>query len=243
MGNNRYFNFDNIAGQYARYRKTHPGVLMNLLININRESKVLEIGCGTGNYIITLSSILGCQAWGIDISKEMLFRAQERSNRVCFKLSDVFDMDFPDDFFDLAFSVNVIHHISDLWGYFKQCYRVLKSKGKIMTATDSEWTLRNRRPLTQYFPETLEIDLKRYHPIEKIEEIMSDLGFLNIKDEITEYYYYLEDISPYREKSFSSLNLISKEAFERGIKRMEEDLKNGPIPCVSRFVMIWGEKR
>lgn len=242
MANNKHFSFDKIANQYAKYRETHPGVLRNILININKDSKVLEIGCGTGNYIITLNSLLGCQAWGIDISKEMLSKAQKRSNNVCFRLLDVFNMDFPDNFFDLVFSVNVIHHIRDLLEYFKQSYRVLKSKGKIVTVTDSEWTLYNRKPLTQYFPETLEVDLKRYHPIEKIKETMSDLGFINIRDEMTEYYYYLEDISPYKEKSFSSLNLISREAFERGIKRMEEDIKNGPIPCISRFVMVWGEK-
>jgi len=71
---------------------------------------------------------------------------------------------------------------------------------------------------------------------------MRDVGFYNIEEEMTEYYYYLTDIGAYREKSFSSLNLISEEAFRKGIERMEEDLKNGPIPCVSRFTMLWGEK-
>lgn len=241
--NDKTFSFDKIAEQYAKYRETHPGVLRNLLMSISNESKVLEIGCGTGNYIITLNSILGCESWGIDVSREMLSKAKVRSRNVCFKLLDALKTDFPDDFFDFIFSVNVIHHIKDPGGYFKESYRLLKTGGKIVTATDSEWILRNRKPLTQYFPETLEVDLKRYHPIEKIKEIMQDIGFINIREETTEYYYYLEDISAYREKSFSSLNLISKESFERGIRKMEEDLKKGPIPCVSRFAMLWGEKR
>jgi len=242
MRKNKSFSFDKIAGQYARYRETHPGVLRSLLINISKDSKVLEVGCGTGNYIIMINLISGCQSWGIDISREMLSKAQDRSKSVNFKLSDATKMDFPDNFFDLVFSVNVIHHIKDLPRYFKESYRVLKDGARILTATDSEWILRNRRPLTQYFPETLDVDLKRYHPIEKIKKVMQDTGFVNIREEMTEYYYYLEDIGAYMEKSFSSLNLISEDAFRRGIKRMEEDLKMGPIPCVSRFTLLWGEK-
>jgi len=242
MRQEKDFSFDKIARQYAKYRETHPGVLRNLLKNIDQNTKVLEIGCGTGNYIIALNSLTNCQAWGIDISEEMLSKAKSRTNRVRFKLSDATRLDFSDEFFDFVFSVNVIHHIKDHKSYYKEAYRILKFGGKIVTVTDSEWILRNRRPLTLYFPETLEVDLKRYPSIEKLKSIMRETGFYNIKEEMTEYHYYLTDISAYREKSFSSLNLISEEAFRKGIEKMEEDLNKGPIPCVSRFTMLWGEK-
>lgn len=242
MSQEKSFNFDKIARQYARYREIHPGVLRNLLKSIDENTKVLEIGCGTGNYIIALNSLTNCRAWGVDISEEMLSTAKSRTDRVIFKLSDAVRLDFHNEFFDFVFSVNVIHHIKDYRSYYEEAFRVLKCGGRIVTVTDSEWILRNRRPLTLYFPETLEVDLKRYPPIEKLRDIMREVGFCNVKEEMTEYYYYLTDISAYREKSFSSLNLISEEAFKKGIERMEEDLKRGPIPCVSRFTMLWGEK-
>ncbi|MBC7321251.1 methyltransferase domain-containing protein [bacterium] len=236
------FSFDKIAEPYAKYREIHPGVLKSLLTRIDKNTKVLEIGCGTGNYIIALNLLKGCKAWGIDISKEMLSTAKKRESSVNFEVQDATKLDFPDEFFDFVFSVNVIHHIKDHQRYYREVYRVLKYGGVIVTVTDSEWILRNRRPLTLYFPETLDVDLKRYPPIEKLKGIMEEVGFHNIKEEMTEYYYYLTDISAYREKSFSSLNLISEDAFRKGIERMEEDLKKGPIPCVSRFTMLWGEK-
>ncbi|MGC8718304.1 MAG: hypothetical protein ACP5RW_09945, partial [bacterium] len=68
------------------------------------------------------------------------------------------------------------------------------------------------------------------------------IGFKNINEDMVEYYYKLEDIQAYKNKVFSSLNLISEEAFQRGINRMEEDLKKGPIQCVSRFSLVWGER-
>ncbi|MGB9681767.1 MAG: class I SAM-dependent methyltransferase [bacterium] len=237
------FDFGRIASQYAKYRTVHPGVLEKLLNSgINSNSRVLEIGCGTGNYIISIESIIGCKCWGIDISKEMLEKAKEQNKGVNFLLGKGEELEFPGKFFDLVFSVNVIHHITKRAEYFKEAYRVLKNNGKICTATDSEWILRNRRPLTLYFPETLEVDLKRYPKIEELKEIMTTIGFKNINEDMVEYYYKLEDIQAYKNKVFSSLNLISEEAFQRGINRMEEDLKKGPIQCVSRFSLVWGER-
>lgn len=177
MRQEKDFSFDKIARQYAKYREIHPGVLRNLLKNIDQNTKVLEIGCGTGNYIIALNSLTNCQAWGIDISEEMLSKAKSRTNRVRFKLSDATRLDFSDEFFDFVFSVNVIHHIKDHKSYYKEAYRILKFGGKIVTVTDSEWILRNRRPLTLYFPETLEVDLKRYPSIEKLKSIMRETDF------------------------------------------------------------------
>jgi hypothetical protein len=52
----------------------------------------------------------------------------------------------------------------------------------------------------------------------------------------------LSDIQAYRDKAFSALLLISEAAFQRGIERMEQDLSTGPIPCVSRYLLLWGTK-
>ncbi len=42
----------------------------------NAVSRVLELGCGTGNYIYALQSLTGCAAWGLDPSTEMLSEAR-----------------------------------------------------------------------------------------------------------------------------------------------------------------------
>jgi hypothetical protein len=36
--------------------------------------------------------------------------------------------------------------------------------------------------------------------------------------------------------------MISKEAFELGIERMERDLQSGPIKRISRYSLLWGTK-
>ena len=45
--------YDKIAYEYARHRRVHPEVLKGLLVTgaIGRVSRVLEVGCGTSNYV------------------------------------------------------------------------------------------------------------------------------------------------------------------------------------------------
>ena len=80
--------YDKIAAEYARHRQVHPQVLRNLLetSGIDGMSKVLEVGCGIGNYILALESLRGCECWAIDPSEQMLSRARERSGQTIFQL-------------------------------------------------------------------------------------------------------------------------------------------------------------
>jgi hypothetical protein len=71
---------------------------------------------------------------------------------------------------------------------------------------------------------------------------MAQAGFEEIEEQTVESRLELFDIQPYRTKAFSALHLISEEAFQRGIERMERDLRAGPIPWIVRYVLLWGVK-
>ncbi|MGB3903638.1 MAG: methyltransferase domain-containing protein [Anaerolineae bacterium] len=236
--------YDKIASEYARHRRVHPEVLRSLLATsgIGRGSRVLEVGCGTGNYVIAVEASVGCPCWGIDPSPQMLDKARERSGTVKFQPGSAQRLDSPPDSFDLVFSVDVIHHLSDRLGFLREAYRVLKAGGEVCTVTDSEWIVRHRQPLAVYFPETVEVDLNRYPRMAELRGLMEEVGFVEITEEVVEFPYELTDVQAYRDKAFSSLCLISQEGFRQGIQRMERDLDSGPISCVSRYVLLWGAK-
>jgi protein-L-isoaspartate O-methyltransferase len=61
--------YDRMAGLYARFRRVHPVVLEHLLADLNASSRVLEIGAGSGNYISTISKMIGCECHGIDLRR------------------------------------------------------------------------------------------------------------------------------------------------------------------------------
>jgi ubiquinone/menaquinone biosynthesis C-methylase UbiE len=236
--------YEGIASDYARHRQVHPEVLRGLVSTggIDRDSKVLEVGCGTGNYILALERLVGCQCRGIDPSEGMLSKAEAKSAGVDLRLGRAESIDFPSDFFDLVFSVDVIHHVKDRPTYFREAYRVLMGGGKVCTVTDSEAIIRHRQPLSIYFPETIESELDRYPRISELRELMEQVGFGVISKELVEFSYQLTDIRAYQDKVFSALHLIREDAFQRGIRRMEADLNASPIPCVSRYTLLWGTK-
>jgi len=66
--------YDKIVSDYARHRRVHPKVLEGLVTTggIGAASKVLEVGCGTGNYIVAVQGLVGCSCWGIDPAEQML---------------------------------------------------------------------------------------------------------------------------------------------------------------------------
>src|SRR5690348_10883529 len=91
-------NYDNLAANYARHRRIHPGVFANLIStgNLTQSSSVLEVGCGTGNYITALHEELCCRCYGIDPSAEMLAAARQRTDRISFTQARAESLDFPE---------------------------------------------------------------------------------------------------------------------------------------------------
>jgi len=234
--------YDHIVQAYARHRGIHPQVLAALCAAATPSSRVLEVGCGTGNYIAALQAEVSCPCWGVDPSAEMLAQAQTRGTAVCFAQGRGEQLDFAPTSFDLLFSVDVIHHVSDHAAYYREAYRVLAPGGHVCTVTDSAWIIRHRQPLSTYFPETVPRELARYPRVAALRTHMAAAGFGQLNERTVEYTSLLHDAEAYRARTFSALHLISEEAFRRGLARMDRDLARGPIICTPRYTLLWGTR-
>ena len=60
--------------EYRRHRRVHPEVLHQLLGSglFGPETRVLDVGCGTGNYAAALTEATNCRVSGVDPSQRML---------------------------------------------------------------------------------------------------------------------------------------------------------------------------
>ena len=125
---------------------------------------------------------------------------------------------------------------------FREAFRVLKNGALVCTVTDSEWMIRNRRPQSVYFPETIDVELARYPSIDALRDELTAAGFESLRERVTERSYEITDAAAYRDKVYSSLIYISDDAFRRGLERLEADLRRGPVQCVSRYLLLWGKK-
>ena len=74
--------FDSRAHEYAQHRKVHSGVVEALIGSglLGPASRVLDVGCGTGNYAAVLTAATHCRIFGIDPSLKMLDRARDAAH-------------------------------------------------------------------------------------------------------------------------------------------------------------------
>ena len=237
--------YNNIADQYERNRRINEPVLADLLATsqINGFSRVLDVGCGTGNYLSAIAQRVGCQCWGLDPSDNMLAAARRRTqSQVTLLKASAEEMMFSDSFFDLIFSVDVIHHVANRKAHFARANAQLNSGGLLCIVTDSAEIIRTREPLSRFFPETVEVELRRYPAIQVLKDELRQSGFAHIAETTSELPYQVTDLQPYAERAFSSLHLISEEAFARGLALMQKALASGPIQGVARYVHVWARK-
>lgn len=232
--------YDPLAESYAAHRRAHPALALRLVEvgGVGPLSRVLEIGCGTGNHVWAVAGAAGCRAWGVDPSRAMLAHARCNAPGVLWMVGVAEALPLPSARMDLAFMVDVLHHLRDPAQAFHEAHRVLRPGGAFCVATDSHAIIRGRRPLSVYFPETVPIELARYAPLDRVERWMRGAGFEETGCEEVATPFLLTDASMYRARAFSALRLIGEDAFRRGLARLEHDLRRGPVACEVRYVLL-----
>jgi ubiquinone/menaquinone biosynthesis C-methylase UbiE len=105
------------------------------LCNISEESEVLDVGCGTGYTACEIAQKYKSHVVGIDISEDMIVKAQERARRhhltsIEFHIADVFDLPFQNETFDAVIMESVLNLLPDeKREALAEMVRVLKPRG------------------------------------------------------------------------------------------------------------------
>lgn len=90
--------------------------------------RVLDLGCGSGESSKKLLE-RGANVTGIDISEEMIKIAQNELPDYEFLVSDMENLKFENDSFDIVSSSLALHYVQDLKKTFSEVYRVLSKEG------------------------------------------------------------------------------------------------------------------
>ena len=100
---------------------------------------ILDAGCGEG-YGSNLLAEVATKAIGIDISREAIRHAREKYSRenLHYYVTDVVNMDFADNTFDVIVSFQVIEHLNNPLKFLKEIKRVLKKGGWAIISTPNK---------------------------------------------------------------------------------------------------------
>jgi len=145
--------FNGIAEQYDQWYTSPMGSFVDRvetelafrLFEPEKGMKVLDVGCGTGNYSIKLAK-LGCGVTGADISDKMLVIAREKAKKagvaVEFMDMDAYHLDFEDESFDGVICMTAIEFIKWPNEALEEFFRVVRKGGRVLVGTitrDSAW--------------------------------------------------------------------------------------------------------
>ena len=130
-----YNSFDNTA---AFIKRANAGVFARLLRQqIPMNSKVLEIGCGTGQLSNYLAATSPARVYGADMTVASLrlghkFAKQNRIDGVRFVQTNLFVPPFKPESMDLVISNGVLHHTYDTKKAFMSVCRLVKPGGHVL---------------------------------------------------------------------------------------------------------------
>lgn len=146
--------FDKIAHRYDGWYEQDMGRLIHQIqrqlvfkhLDPVKGQKLLDIGCGTGQYSIELARV-GLEVTGIDSSEHMLAYAQKKSQEL--KLNARFievdsqEFDYEKSYYDKVICVLALEYFTNPQKVLKKAYSSLKRGGKLVVGViqaNSPWS-------------------------------------------------------------------------------------------------------
>ena len=237
-------------------------------LNIKSTDVVLDIASGTGEPAFTIAAIVkNGEVYATDLSDEMLAIARtyadERDiNNIEFKVTDVSDLPFKDNFFNKISCRMGFMFFPDMQLAANEMFRVCKSGGKIATSVwagpeNNEWITLMSKVLSSHLempqPPPDAPGMFRCAKPGFIKELFEKAGFKNVKEDIVydkidygsaeQYWQFMTEVvapvvNALNKTDESTRKKIKDELFET-CKKM---LTNGRLVIKDSAIIISGEK-
>jgi len=132
--------YDLLPRYFRSYQKLLADVVSAVETNTPKNGKILDSGCGTGNFSIGLG-LRGYNVEGIDISRAMLQRARLKKKKAGLENVEFKEWDiekglafYPDGNFDCVISVHALYTLREPEAAIREYLRVLKPSGHFIMA-------------------------------------------------------------------------------------------------------------
>ena len=108
------------------------------LADIQKDTKVLDVGCGLGGTARHFAATYGCSVTGIDLTKEYidvgtkLNELVSLENKVTLKTASALELPFEDSSFDVVWTEHVQMNIEDKEKFYSEIARVLRPGGTFL---------------------------------------------------------------------------------------------------------------
>jgi ubiquinone/menaquinone biosynthesis C-methylase UbiE len=247
--------YDRIGATYDATRRAEPGIVDILveLLNLRTGGRVLDIGCGTGNYTTALQA-RGLAMLGLDRSGLMLRTAQAKSRDVMLTGADAAALPFADESFAGAICTLAVHHFQDLEASFAEAARILCNGRLVILTALPEQIMRYW--LRAYFPRMIKRFADQMPDWPTIEISLRRAGFRTwtqrpcwMPEQPVDLFLYSGKHQPHlyldervRANISSFANLADRDELGEGVERLKHDLARGRfVQATSEYEDVGGD--
>ncbi len=157
------------AGQYERIKS------IERFYSLNNKIKVLDLGCGNGNFLYTLREKRGCQGIGVELDPEMAEFCRVQLD-LDVREGTLLNSAFEDRYFDVVTMWHYLEHEFNPITTLNEVKRILKSDGLLVIELPTIDSLGAKLFKSRWFP--LEIPRHVIHYSTKsIKQVLNKVGF------------------------------------------------------------------
>ena len=235
--------YNTIGKGYNTTRKADPYIAGRLheLLSPVPGGIYLDIGCGTGNYLVALTQ-KGLNMRGADPSATMLQEAREKNPGAALVCANVENLPFDNDSFDGSIATFTFHHWTDKRKGLDEMHRVLKPGARLVFLSFTPEQMRGYW-LYHYFPEMIQRSWELVPGIGGMEKLLNESGFQQVttekyfvQDDLQDHFLYSNKYRPEAyldediRKGISSFAAFSTPGeVAAGLKALEADIETGAV--------------
>jgi len=227
--------YSKIAETYNQSPTRHsipPDVNIQGLLKQKKTVRVLDVGCGTGNYLFKQQEYFkdkGNVEWyGIEPSEAMYNVLMDNvgDRNITVKLAGAEAIPFDQFSFDYVICNHSYHHFTDKEKAFGEIYRVLLKRGVFYINTIHPYDMK-KSWVYQFFPAVYAQDILRFYTHDDLFEAMEMTGFRTKTEK--RIFTFRRDMKEIQEearlRNYSQLHLISDTEFEAGLVAIEKHME------------------
>ena len=242
----RDVNFDSFAPAYAHARRLSDEAenvwRAELAPYFSRASRVVDIGAGTGIWARALARWYGSSVVGVDPSFGMLREARRDTSEagVGYVRGVAHRMPLQTGCCDRAWFSTVVDHFVDFAESAREAGRILAPDG-LALIRDAFADHLDDVTVFRYFPEAEEVARDTGLTFDEVVTVFGEAGF-----EMVEVRRVAQETAPnlrsylerMRLRANSNLQVISDDAFSRGLERIERDASRSASPVSDRLDLV-----
>ena len=207
--------------------------LLSASVPSNDIKNILDLGSGTGRFSFALSDRYRCPVLAVDPSEAMLREGQQTGKTgqdITWLVGAAENIPTGDGRVDMVWMSQTFHHIDDFDRAFKEIHRVLTETGYLVIRNGMRDHI-DEIIWYECFPEAAEIERGRLMLQKDMVNLVCEHHF-RLCTAIRHYQYFAKNYHEYADKicgrGLSSLIAIHDDAFNKGVERLRDWVKNRP---------------